>query len=123
LFGSFRGEISSNPKPIAIEMKRGVHVVDPQHDLGETGDPAHAAIAVTIAARFASLARVGTEQPGASSNATARVSSTALSGFGFDFRRWAIKQARALPSPPMDWPPLIFPAFCQGGLPWLGPTS
>src|ERR1700682_2964717 len=62
---------------VLIEMQRRGHVVDPQHDLRETRNAVHDAIADTIAARFASLARVGTEQPGASSKPRPPVSSTA----------------------------------------------
>src|SRR5450759_2633103 len=62
---------------VAIEIQRRVHISHPEHDLGETGHPAHAASADTIAARLVSFARVGTEQPGASSSPRPPVSATA----------------------------------------------
>src|ERR1700731_854469 len=90
------------PELVAIEPKGRVHVLDPQHDLGKAGDRVrHAAIAETTAARLMSLARGGTEQPGASSrprppvSATARRASASTSGGG-PYRRLA-----RCPSPPI----------------------
>ena len=65
------------PELVAIELQRRLHVGDPQHDLGEPFHAAHAATAVTIAARFVSRTRGGTEQPGAISSPRPPVSSMA----------------------------------------------
>src|ERR1700716_223820 len=54
---------------VAVEGERTIHVVCPQHDLSQVEHrPAHAAAASIISARFDSLARGGTEQPGARSS-------------------------------------------------------
>src|SRR6266851_4132438 len=66
------------PELVAIELEGRLHVGDPQHDLGESFDSAHAATPVTIAARLVSRTRGGTEQPGAMSNPRPPVSSIAL---------------------------------------------
>src|ERR1700681_1588372 len=67
------------PAKVAIEAEGRILVVHPEHDLGEARDAAaHAATALTIAARLMSLARGGTEQPGASNRPRPPVSATAL---------------------------------------------
>src|SRR5450631_3787921 len=66
------------PEQIAIEMQGPLHIAHPQHDLRETrNEPAHAATADAMAARLTSLARVGTEQPGASNRPRPSVSAIA----------------------------------------------
>src|ERR1700687_672048 len=62
---------------VPVKMERRLDVAHPQHDLRETRNPTHAASAVTIAARLTSLARGGTEHPGARSKPRPPASSTA----------------------------------------------
>jgi len=76
------------PEQVTVEMQGRLQVPHPKHDLGKAGDHYHAATADTIAARFTSFARVGTEHPGASSNprppvsAIARLASASTSAGG-----------------------------------------
>ena len=66
------------PELVALEVQRLLDVMHPKHDLGQPNDDAaHAVTAETIAARLMSLARGGTEQPGASSKPRPPVSATA----------------------------------------------
>src|SRR5260370_7667928 len=53
---------------VTVKMQRRLHVMHPEDDLRQAlHAPGHAARAATIAARFMSFARVGTEHPGPSS--------------------------------------------------------
>src|ERR1700687_6056225 len=73
---------------VPVKAQSRVDVLHPQHDLRETRDAAHAAMAVSIAARWTSWSRGVTENPGASSSprppvsATARRASVSTSGGG-----------------------------------------
>src|SRR5713226_4152779 len=105
---------------VAVEAESRIHVLDPQHYLGQAcARPSHAAIAETIAARLMSLARGGTEQPGASSrprppvSATARRASASTSGGG-PYRRLF-----RCPSPPITARPLNVLPSASDGFPWL----
>src|SRR5260370_20168065 len=65
-------------EPVTVKMQRRLHVIHQEDDLRQAlHAPGHAARAATIAARFMSFARVGTEHPGASSNPRPPVSATA----------------------------------------------
>src|SRR5438477_3173174 len=77
LVRQLRGRHQLEAEPISIEIERGLHIGDPQDDLGQALHPAHAATAVAIASRFTSRTRGDTEQPGASSSPRPPVSSTA----------------------------------------------
>src|SRR5438046_1035762 len=77
LVGQLRWRHALEPEHVAVELQRRLHVGHPQYDLGESLDPAHAAIPVIISARLASRTRGGTEQPGATSKPRPPVSSTA----------------------------------------------
>src|SRR2546428_5712830 len=79
LVGELRWRHDLEPKAIAVELQRRLHVGDPQHDLGETFDFAHAARGDVIASRWASRTRGGTEHPGARSNPRPPVSRIARS--------------------------------------------
>src|SRR5712692_58560 len=105
---------------VAVEVERGVHIADPQHDLGEPGDDAaHAATAEIIAARFASLVCGETEHPGASSSPRPSVAAIARRASASTSPGGPYRKLARWPMPPIAARPLIVRPSASDGVPWL----
>src|SRR5882672_5645430 len=117
--GQLGGRDDLQPELVAVELERRLHIGDPQHDLSEAFDFAHAAIAATIAARFASFARVGTEQPGARSRPRPPVSAIALRASAATSCGGPYSKLARCPRPPITGRPLIVLPSASEGLPLL----
>src|SRR3989442_7023504 len=119
LVGQLRWRHYLEPKAIAIELERSLHVGDPQHDLGEPFDFAHAATGDVIASRFASRTRGGIEQPGASNKPRPPVTLIALSASNLIFAAGPYTRVERWFSPPIAARPAISCPSASDGLPWL----
>src|SRR5690242_5645188 len=109
------GRDDLHPEHVAIELQRRLHVGDPQHDLRQTFDSAHAA----IASRFKSRTRGGTEQPGASNKPRPPVSSAARSASALTFDGGPYTSVPRWLRPPITARAAISRPCASDGLPWL----